>query len=148
MTGLHYAKVRFEGPRPTLAQLLERAEAMGGMALGKDGNYVFLADFPEEVVRVYFDDEKPDVVDLTDSKGQCPVVMLLLEHALVALGGRADVDPEPLQLPLTRAFLRRDRWRRWGSAGIGCVVIGAVLLVLPVALVATIWGVWKLAFGG
>jgi hypothetical protein len=148
MTGLHYAKVRFDGPRPTLAQLLERAEAMGGMALGKEDNLVFLADFPQEIVRVHLDDEKPDVVDLTDCKGEWPVVMLLLEHALVALGGRADVDPEPLRLPLTRAFLRRDRWRRWGSAGIGFVVIGAALLVLPVALIATIWGVWKFAFGG
>jgi hypothetical protein len=136
--------VRFDGqPRPTLGQLLERAEAMGGMALRADGCNVSLVDFPDAFAAVDFPDEPADSVDVTDYQQDRPVVVVLMEHALVALGGQLDPAPEPLPLPLTPAFVRRDRWRKRWLLRTGCLLFCLVLVVFPTAVVAALWGAWK-----
>lgn len=114
MAGLQRRQAFFDGPRPSLAQLLERAEALGAMALYADYHSVAFVEFPEVNVTVHFPDEPTECVSLVDNMGESSAVMHLLEHALVAMGGRIDPAPIPLPLPLplTIEFLRRDRRRK------------------------------------
>jgi hypothetical protein len=137
--GLMVTRVRFDGPRPTLAELLVQAEKLGGLSLRSDGRNVEFVNLPEVSASIGFPDNDPDVVELIDFTGESSIVMTLLEHALVALGGRMDPPPGPLVLPLTLAAVRRDQRYNRGCNRVGCVVVCVVLAAIAAAIAWVAW---------
>jgi hypothetical protein len=139
MGGLQMRCALFDGPRPTLAEVLARAEQLGGLALRSDGRRVEFVDVPDNVVTIGFPDKRTSEIELIDYAGDAPMVMTLLEHALVSLGGTMDPLPRALKLPLTLAAVRRDQRRKRGCLGVGCVVICLVLAAIAAAIAWVAW---------
>jgi hypothetical protein len=138
--GLMIRRARFDGGRPTVAQVVDRARSLGGLPLLDDHDQIQLVDIPDMCVAVGQPETWPDCIDLTDFSEHSEVLLLLVEHSLVSLGGHFDPPPKPLPLPLTLDFVRRDlrRNERINRAGCG----GISMLALAVAIATAIGLAW------
>jgi hypothetical protein len=147
---LDMRSVDFEGDVPTLEAIVARAEALGGLAVRSDGTRVWFADVPDDAVTV-FSMGDPNGVALTDYSQSAPTLMDLIEHALVALGGRPRFEHplEPLPTPLTLEHVRIERRRYHRIAAFGTALVAGyylLVLALPVALLAALYfGLRRLA---
>jgi hypothetical protein len=148
MAGLWIREARFDGGFPTFAQVVDRAQSLGGLALRLENGRVLFADLPEMYVVMSCPEGRPDRIQLWDYSQDNPAVMLLIEHALVSLGGRMDPPPKPLPLPLTIDFVRRDRRRKHWILRAGCLVFSVVALALAIGMAWIAWISLRALFAG
>jgi hypothetical protein len=150
--GLAMRVAQFEqGSRPELGQVVARTEAIGGLALAFDGHHVRFVAIPDVTIAIAHSAYLPpgpnrppvDAVGLTDYSGESLLLMDLLSHGLIELGGTMDPVPRALPLPLTVAYVRRQQRKvRWMLRG-GCLFL-SILAVLGAAGIAVLaWSAWR-----
>lgn len=142
MAGLQRREARFDALRPTWAQVVERAQSLGGLALREEHDQIHFVEIPDMYVVMHLPADRPDCIYLTDYSQDLPAVMLLVEHALVHLGGHMDPAPQPLPLPLTIDFVRRDRRSKHWMLRAGCLLFSLALVLGFTLLLALAWGAW------
>lgn len=144
------AQYWFDDDAPTVAEIIERAETLGGLPLASES-------FPYGAVQVEFDfmpgvvkiKRSPDEVFLSTETGIAPVLFDLLCATVGDFGGRENGDRHvSLELPLTEERVEqatqafRDRFNRFAGRLWRAV---AIIVLIALGLVGLlVWALWAL----
>jgi hypothetical protein len=124
---------QFELPAPTREEIARAAERLSGLAVRVSKNYIEFEALPGAGVEVLCDETD---VALRHEGFRAPTLYILLQHALVDLGGKFRTSPEPLDLPLTAEAVRaRDKAERRAVGLLGADLV----LRLPALLVGAVF---------